>query len=98
MSEENDTENPVPARPAPPVPAQVASESNPFTPGRLFGVALLGASASLIAYYVFQQMEPEQRKRLRGRAFRSVKTQVRGWAGRLDPESESTTGSEEETR
>lgn len=95
MSEEHDSENPLPAKPSP--PAHGVIEPNPFTPGRLFGVALLGASASLIAYYVFQQMDPEQRKRLRGRAFRSVKTQVRGWAGRIDPEGESS-GSEAESR
>jgi len=93
MSEEHDSDNPVPAKPSP--PTQVVMEPNPFTPGRLFGVALLGASCSLVAYYLFQQMDPDQRKRLRGRAFRSVKTQVRGWAGRIDSENDiESTGSE----
>jgi hypothetical protein len=63
--------------------------SNPYTPGKLFGVAVMGAGCSLFLYYVFQQLEPEQKRRLRGSAVRGVKDQVRNWMGREDASAES---------
>lgn len=53
--------------------------SDPYTPGKLFGVALLGAGASLVAYYVFQQLEPATKARLKGTAVRGARAQLRGW-------------------
>jgi hypothetical protein len=68
----------------PPPPA-----SNPYTPGKLFGVAVVGAGCSLFLYYLFQQLEPEQKRRIRGTAVRGVKDQVRGWVSRDDSKGEA---------
>ena len=68
----SEIEQTVEAKPLPPT-------SDPYTPGKLFGVALLGAGASLVAYYFFQQLEPGQKASLRGSAFRSARSQLRGW-------------------
>ena len=83
MSESNnETETPGPTEaptPARPILAPENPPSNPYTPGKLFGVAVVGAGCSLFLYYVFQQMEPDQKRRIKGSAFRGVKNQVRGW-------------------
>lgn len=76
--------DPIPT-PQPTAPAE--RESQAYTPGKLFGVALVGAGCSLLLYYVFQQLEPEQKRRIKGTAFRGVKDQVRGWVTREEPES-----------
>ncbi|MBT9585659.1 hypothetical protein IV102_20125 [bacterium] len=72
-----------PKLPAPPPAA------NPYTPGKLFGVAVVGAGCSLFLYYLFQQLEPDQKRRIRGTAVRGVKDQVRGWVSRDDSTGEA---------
>ena len=54
-------------------------QSNPFTPGRLFGIAVLGAGCSLAAYYWYQRLDPERRQRLQGSALEQVRSQFRNW-------------------
>ena len=78
MSDSQESSIPTP-EPRPVRPARV--ESNPYTPGKLFTVAVLGAGCALAAYYVFQQMEPEQKRKIRHTAFRGVRKQVRNWVG-----------------
>ena len=79
MSETEESTGPKTPEPRPVRPARI--ESQPYTPGKLFTVAVLGAGCALAAYYVFQQLEPEQKRRLRSSAFRGVRKQVRNWVG-----------------
>ena len=53
--------------------------SDPYTPAKLFGVALAGAGAGLFLYYVYQHIDPVQKKKLSGGAVKRVKEQLRGW-------------------
>lgn len=66
-----------------------APAGSPYTPGKLFAVSVIGAGLALVAYYAFQQLEPDQRKRLKGTAFRGVKHQIRGWIGDGEEASEA---------
>lgn len=86
MSEVQESVEAVPASPAPKSPT-TEPEGNPYAPGRLFAVAVLGAGCSLAAYYLFQQMDPESRRRLKGKAVRNAKAQVRNWVGSKEDES-----------
>ena len=60
------------------------SQEDPYTPGRLFGVALVGAFSSLIAYYIYQQMEPDWKSQIKKSAVSVVKGQVRNFVGSDD--------------
>ena len=53
--------------------------SDPFTFGRVLGVALVGAVGSLAAYYIYYQLEPDYRKKLKSGAVDAVKGQVRNF-------------------
>lgn len=55
-----------------------------FTPGKIFGVALLGAFSSLLAYYAYHQLEAETRDSIKRSAFSMVKGQVRNFIGSDD--------------
>ena len=56
-----------------------ADPRDPFTPEKLVGVAVLGAFTSLLVYYMFNQIDPEQRDRLKQGAVAALKGQVRRW-------------------
>ena len=51
-------------------------DSNAFSVGRLIAVAAGGALASLGMYYVYQQMDPEKRERLKKKASSLVADQI----------------------
>jgi hypothetical protein len=57
----------------------VSPDSNPYSPAKLFGVATLGATASLIVYAVIQSLDPEMRRNLRRTALEAARGQVRVW-------------------
>ena len=56
-------------------------EVQAYSPGRIFGVALVGACTSLVLYYLYQQMEPESKRHVKKTAFSLVKGQVRKFVG-----------------
>jgi hypothetical protein len=47
-----------------------------FSAGRLLGVALTGALISLGLYYVYQQLEPEKKARLKKQATGMIQEQI----------------------
>ena len=55
-----------------------------FTPGRIFGVALLGAFSSLLVYYAYSQLEAESKHSLKKGVVSLVKGQVRNFVGSDD--------------
>lgn len=71
-------------------PAIGPAPGNPYTPAKLFGAALAGAGAGLFLYYVYQHLEPEQKKRYSGGAVKKVKEQLRGWVQDEPKEEEYT--------
>ncbi len=52
------------------------TSEDPFSSGKLFGVAVVGAVISLIAYYTYHQMEEEKREALRSTASTLVAQQI----------------------
>lgn len=75
-------ESAAPVEEAPPQTKKIRKEeeeSNPYSPTRLFGAAVVGAFGGLLAYYFYCNVEPSTRKRIRGRAVSLVKGQVRNW-------------------
>ncbi|MBS2038191.1 hypothetical protein JST97_24615 [bacterium] len=67
-----------------------APQTNPYTPGKLFGVALAGASAGLFLYYMYQHLEPEEKKKYGGGALKKAKAQLREWVKDEPPEDDYT--------
>lgn len=51
-------------------------DKDAFAVGRLLGVALAGALVSLSAYYLYQQMEPEKRAKLKKQASGMIAEQI----------------------
>ena len=47
-----------------------------FSVGRLLGVAAIGAFVSLGAYYIYQQLEPEKKARLKKTASGMIAEQI----------------------
>ena len=47
-----------------------------FSAGRLLGVAVIGAFVSLGAYYIYQQLEPEKKARLKKTASGMIAEQI----------------------
>jgi len=60
-------------------PAIGPPPADPYTPAKLFGAALAGAGAGLFLYYMYQHMDPVQKKKLSGGAVKRAKEQLRGW-------------------
>ena len=52
------------------------SDQDAFAVGRLLGVALAGAMVSLGAYYLYQQLEPEKRAKLKRQARGMIAEQI----------------------
>ena len=52
------------------------SETDPYTPEKLMGVAILGAFGSLLAYYLYNQLDRDKRKELRETAMNLAKKQL----------------------
>ena len=53
-----------------------SEDSDAFSAGRLLGVALVGALASLGAYYVYQSMDPDKKARLKKKASGMIQEQI----------------------
>lgn len=53
--------------------------SDPFSPERLVGVAVLGAVSSLLLYYLFNQLDPDRRESIKEGMMSTLKSQVRRW-------------------
>lgn len=53
--------------------------SDPFSPERLVGVAVLGAVSSLLLYYLFNQLDAERRESIKEGVMATLKSQVRRW-------------------
>lgn len=51
--------------------------SDPYTPGKLAGVALAGALGSLLLYAAYVQLDPSSRERLKSGLLAAVKGQLR---------------------
>ena len=54
---------------------------DPFTPGRIFAVAMAGTFTSLLLYYAYQQLEFDSKKKLKNNFLTVVKGQVRNFVG-----------------
>jgi hypothetical protein len=54
---------------------------NPYTPARVLGVALLGALGGLLLYYLYNQLDTEQRENIKETLVKGLKAQARSWAG-----------------
>lgn len=52
------------------------TDENAYSPGRLLGVATLGALLSLGAYYLYQQMDEEKKRALKKKASNLVADQI----------------------
>lgn len=52
------------------------TDDKAFSAGRLFGVAVIGAVVSLGAYYIYQQLEPEKKARLKRTASGMIAEQI----------------------
>lgn len=52
------------------------NEVDPYVPERLVGVAILGAFGSLLAYYLYHQLDRDKRKELRETAVSLAKKQL----------------------
>ena len=55
------------------------ARGNPYTTGRLFGVATLGAVSSLVLYAIYQSLDPDYRQGLQKNAIGAAKAQARAW-------------------
>ena len=53
-----------------------AEDKHAFAPARLFSVALVGALVSLGAYYMYQQLEPEKKRKLKKQATSMIQEQI----------------------
>ena len=56
--------------------AEDAPDPDAFSAGRLLGVALVGALASLGPYYVYQSMDPDKKARLKKKASGMIQEQI----------------------
>jgi len=54
---------------------------DPYTPGRIFAVAVAGTFTSLLLYYAYHQLELDSKKKLKGSFLTAVKGQVRTFVG-----------------
>lgn len=52
------------------------TDEEAYSPGRLLGVAALGAMLSLGAYYLYQQMDEEKKRALKRKASNLVADQI----------------------
>ena len=53
--------------------------SDPFSPGKIMGVAVLGAAAALSAYYIYNQMDPAKKARIRDGVVSFARSQVKNF-------------------
>ena len=51
-------------------------DEHKFSAGRLFGVATVGAMISLGVYYIYQQLDPEKKARLKRQASGMIAEQI----------------------
>lgn len=61
------------------------TEDRAFSAGRLFGVATMGALLSLGAYYVYHQLDPDKRARLKKKASGMIAEQIHALTAVRDP-------------
>lgn len=61
--------------------SETKKDDEAYSAGRLLGVALFGALVSLGAYYVYQQLEPEKKAKLKKKASGMIAEQIHTLTG-----------------
>lgn len=51
-------------------------DKNAYSPGRLLSIGLAGAAVSLGIYYLYQQLDPEKKHKLKKRATGFIQEQI----------------------
>lgn len=60
-------------------------DEDAYSAGRLITVALSGALLSLGVYYLYQQLEPEKKSRLKKKASGMIQEQIHAWTEIREP-------------
>lgn len=60
---------------------EIKPPSNPYTFEKLTGVALLGAAAGVLVYYIYNQLSDETKQVVKDAVVVGVKSQMRRFAG-----------------